>query len=84
MRPLSCFESIAHRFCPSPRSHLSSDGAQIRANHSPSYPSIEAFLALVPASAQEAPPLHHADAPLDPRPEAVSYTHLTLPTTPYV
>jgi hypothetical protein len=44
-------------------------GMQVGAQHPPPYPPAEAFLALIPAAAQLTPAFHHADAPLDARPE---------------
>jgi hypothetical protein len=42
-------------------------GGQIGSEHSPTYPSIEAFLATVPTSAKVSPPFEHTDPPFSTR-----------------
>ncbi len=52
---------------PSSRSQHPGDGAQVSAQHAPSYPSTEARLPFIAALAQVSSTLHHADAPLHSR-----------------
>src|SRR5215211_7665710 len=51
-------------FLPSSRSQHPGYGAQISAQHAPSYPSTDAQPPFIAALAQVSPTLHHADAPL--------------------
>ena len=76
---------MSHLFVRFPRFRFSSCGlragygVQVGGQNPPSYPSAEAFLALLPASAQITPAFHHADAPLDPRSKAPRSPEPPLP-----
>ena len=66
-------------FLPSSRSQHPGYGAQISAQHAPSYPSTETQLPFIAALAQVSTTLHHADAPLHSRSKRIPRrNHLCL------